>query len=124
MSFKKLFTVLLLVLILSASCAYAKVPEELVLQDQRFAPFIETTKQNGAKLLPGRYMHLRDIASRTGNPPKILAPSEILIEVGNFDPESNAYPTNFDVYGENLMPCYMTFDDSGNMYRGKDFGIR
>ena len=113
MNCKKFLVIFILILTLSASCAQARISEQLALSDQRFSPYIDFTKQTGAKLLSGRYAHLREIASRSGNGQKINAPDEIIVEIGEFDPESNAYPTNFDVYGENLLHCYMTFDASG-----------
>ena len=113
MKAKKFFTALYLVFILSASCAYAKVTEQQALSDPRIAPFVENTKQNGEKFLPGRYAHVKEISHRAKLDEKVNAPSELVIEIGDFSSEHNAYPSNFDAYGENLISCFMTFDTSG-----------
>ncbi|MBQ9419616.1 MAG: hypothetical protein IJU31_04485 [Synergistaceae bacterium] len=110
---KKFFAALVLVAVLSASSACAKVTEQQALGDQRIAPYIETTKQQGASLLPGRYAHIKEIMSRANTAEKINAPSSLIIEIGQFDTESNAYPSNFDVYGSDLASCWITLDTSG-----------
>ncbi len=105
---------LILIAILTASTSYASITPQQAASDQRIGPFIEFTKQNGAKFIPGRYAHTTEIASRTGGD-KILAPTKIILELMPFSSESNAYPLNFDVYGEDLERCYMTFDTSGEV---------
>lgn len=113
MKAKKFITALILVLVLSASCAYAKVTEQQALSDPRIAPFVEKTKQQGEKFLPGRYAHVREFTHKSNTGEKINAPSEIVVEIGKFNSENNAYPSSFDVYGANIMPAYMTLDTSG-----------
>lgn len=113
MKTKKFLAAFVIVLMFTVSCAYANVTEQQALSDQRIAPYVEVTKQQGASLLPGRYAHVKEIMSRVNTAEKINAASSLIIEVGQFDSESNAYPSNFDIYGENLAPCYITFDASG-----------
>ena len=108
----KLF--LVLVIVLSSSGAFAKVTPQQAASDNRFKPAIEFTKQNGAKLLPGRYAHTKEIINRSDPMKrKILAPTDIILEVGMLDMSSASYPGNFDVYGENLFPVYISLDTSG-----------
>ena len=109
---KKIFSAILL-LILSASTANAKVTEQQALSDQRIAPYVENTKQKGESYLSGRYAEVKEALSRANPKEKIYAASNLIIEVGKFDQESNAYPSNLDFYGENLKPCFTTFDASG-----------
>ena len=120
MKFMKLL--LVLVIVLSSSSAFARVTPEQAASDNRFKPAIEYTKQNGAKLLPGRYAHTKEILNRSDPMKrKILAPTDIIIEIGQLDiieigqlsMSSASYPGNFDVYGENLFPVYITLDTSG-----------
>ena len=113
MNSRKFLSAFLLVLSLSASCAYARISDQLALSDQRIAPYVEKTKTDGAKFLPGRYAHVREITHKSNTSEKLNAPSDFVIEIGEFNSENNNYPANFDVYGENLTPAYMTFDTSG-----------
>ncbi|MBR1487213.1 MAG: hypothetical protein IJ597_08175, partial [Synergistaceae bacterium] len=112
MDAKKIFTAIFF-LVLASSTANAKVTEQQALSDQRIAPYVEITKQQGAKFLPGRYANVQEILSRVNPSEKIFAASNLIVEIGNFNQENNAYPSNLDVYGENLKPCFMTFDASG-----------
>ena len=112
MKAKKIFSAIFLLTLLTTT-ANAKVTEQQALSDQRIAPFVEITKQQGASLLPGRYAHVKEIMSRVNPAEKINAASSLVIEIGEFNSENNAYPSNLDVYGENLAPCFMTFDASG-----------
>ena len=106
----KIFTAaLILAAILSASCSYAAVTPQQALADPRFAPYVEATKQNGSSLLSGRYAITTEITSRTGGQ-KILAPTNMIFNIGQFDTQINAYPLNADVYGSNIVPLYMTLD--------------
>ena len=106
----KIFTAaLILAAILSASCSYATVTPQQALADPRFAPYVEATKQNGSSLLSGRYAITTEITSRTGGQ-KILAPTNMIFNIGQFDTQINAYPLNADVYGSNIVPLYMTLD--------------
>ena len=105
---------LVFVIVLSSSSAFARVTPEQAAEDNRFKPAIEYTKQNGAKLLPGRYAHTKEILNRSDpQKRKILAPTDIIIEIGQLNMSSTSYPGNFDVYGENLFPVYITLDTSG-----------
>ena len=114
MKAKTFLTSLILMAILAASTSYASVTPQQAASDQRIGPFVEFTKQNGAKFIPGRYAHTNQLPSRTGGD-KILAPTKIILELMPFSSESNAYPLNFDVYGEDLERCYMTFDTTGEV---------
>ncbi len=109
---KKFFAALIL-LTLSTTTAYAKITEQQALSDERIAPYVEVTKQQGAKLLPGRYAHVKEILSRVNPAEKIYAPTAIVAEIGNFNSENNAFPSNLDVWGENLTHAYITLDTSG-----------
>ena len=102
----------LLLVLLTASCSSAAVSPEIAAQDPRIAPYIEFTRQNGASLLPGRYMHTQEIA-QLGSTQKILAPTPLIFEVESLNPEENTYSVNADVWGEDLTPLYMALDFSG-----------
>ena len=103
----------LLLFIFMTSTTDAKVTEQQALSDNRIAPYVEVTKQQGANFLPGRYAHVKEILSRAKPSEKINAASNMLIEISQFNSENNAYPIVVDVYGENLAPAYMTLDTSG-----------
>ncbi len=105
--------------ILNSSTGLNRVSPEQAAEDARFKPAIEYTKQRGAKLLTGRYVYTKEIMNR-GDPlkRKILAPTEIIFEVGEFNAANcifpvDSYPANFDVCGDNLVQAYVTFDTSG-----------
>ena len=118
---KLMKSLLILVLVLIASIAFARVPPELAASDNRLKPAIGGTKQIGAKLLTGRYAHTKEILnSEDPLKRKILAPTDIIFEIGigelielNAAKDSYSYPANFDIYGENLLPVYVTLDTSG-----------
>ena len=114
MKAKKFFASVLLFMLFTTA-ANAKVTAQQALSDQRIAPYVELTRQYGKDFFPGRYAHVKEIISRVNSNEKIYAASSLIIEVGQFNPENNAYPSNFDVYGENLAPVYMTFDASGEV---------
>ena len=106
--------ILILVIILSSSGAFAKVTPEQAAQDNRFRHSIEYTRQNGAKLLPGRYAHTKEIINREDPMKrKILAPTDIILDIREPDSSSGSYPANLDVYGKNLDTVYVTLDNSG-----------
>ena len=109
----KRFSASLLLLMLFTSAAYAKVTEQQALSDQRIAPYVEFTKQQGQKFLPGRYANVEEILSRAKPSEKITAATAMIVEIGQFNSENNAYPSNFDVWGEKLTPGYITLDTSG-----------
>ena len=112
MKMKKVLASLLL-FTLFTGVAHAKVTEQQALADQRIAPYVEATKQQGANFLTGRYVYVKEILSRFKPSEKINAATSMIIEVSQFNSENNAYPVVCDVYGENLSPAYMTLDNSG-----------
>jgi len=117
MNVKKIFSVFaaIFLLMLSASAANAKITEQQALSDERIAPYVELTRQYGKDFLPGRYAHIKETLSRVNPKEKIYAATEIIVEIGQFDSEHNAYPTNIDVYGKNLTPGFYTLDLSGEV---------
>ena len=104
---------LILMAILTASCSYASVTPQEAASNSLIAPYVDSTKQQGASLLSGRYAHARAVLSRVKNDDYILAPSNLILEIGQFNSEYNAYPVNFDPYGEDLVPMYMVYDNEG-----------
>ena len=114
MDTKKFFATILFFALFTVA-ADAKITEQQALSDQRIAPFVDITRQQGAELLPGRYAVIAEIQSRVNPAEKINAASSSVIEIGKFNSENNAYPSNIDVYGEKPVPCFITFDASGNV---------
>ena len=111
---KRIITALML-LALMASGALAAISPQQALSDQRIAPYILSTKQNGAGLLPGRYMHTKELTQRTGGD-KILAPTNLIVEINSLNPEQNTYSANADLWGnDELFPMYMALDVSGQV---------
>ena len=102
------FIIAVIVLCIS-SCALAKVSPDIAAEDPRIKPFIEYTKENGAKLLPGRYVQLYEIPLKDSTE-KINAPTHIIIEIGELDSESGYYPATINVYGKDIINCWMLFD--------------
>ena len=111
---KRIITALML-LALMTSGALAAISPQQALSDQRIAPYILSTKQNGAGLLPGRYMHTKELTQRTGGD-KILAPTNLIVEINSLNPEQNTYSVNADLWGnDELFPMYMALDMSGQV---------
>ena len=117
MSARKIFAALILVLY--ASCSFAEVTPKQVLSDTRFSPLVKATKQHGAEYLPGRYVVTMELPSRTGDTP-ILAPTHIILEIGQPDPQMKTYPFRYDIHGGRNAEGYMFLDtdDGGKMYAG------
>lgn len=107
MSARKIFAALILVLY--ASCSFAEVTPKQVLSDPRFSPLVKATKQHGAEYLPGRYVVTMELPSRTGNTP-ILAPTHIILEIGQPDPQMKTYPFRYDIHGGRNAEGYMFLD--------------
>ena len=109
---KRIITALML-LALMASGALADISPQQALSDQRIAPYVESTKQNGPGLLPGRYMHTKEVQQRSGGE-KILAPTSLIVEIMSLNPQQNTYSVNADLWGsDELFPMYMALDLSG-----------
>ena len=106
---KVLSLIIALILVCVSSCAYAAVSPDVAAEDPQIKPFIESTKQNGANLLPGRYVQLYEIPLKDSTE-KINAPSHIIIEIGQPDSESGYYPASINVYGKDIINCWMLFD--------------
>ena len=104
------FIIAVIVLCIS-SCAYANISPDVAAEDPRIKPFISATKENGADLLPGRYVQLYEIQLKDSEE-KINAPSHIIIEIGQLDPNSGYYPASINVYGKDIINCWMLFDVS------------
>ena len=112
---RKFAVIVMLMSVLYASASFAAVTSQQALSDPRIGPFVEITKQNGAKLLPGRYAHTKEIAQRSGKD-KILAPTSLILEIMTLDPAQNTFSVNADVYGnDELLPMYMALDLSGEV---------
>ncbi len=112
MKFRKVLSfsfIIAVVVLCISSCASAKVSPDIAAQDPRIQPFIEYTKQNGANLLPGRYVQLYEIPLKDSSE-KINAPSHIIIEIGQLDSESGYYPASINVYGKDIINCWIYFD--------------
>ncbi len=109
---RKIFAVLL-VLVLWASCSYGAITPEQALSDPRVGPFVDFTRENGADLLPGRYIHTKELEQRGGGQ-KILAPTNLIVEIAAYGSEENAYTAVIDAYGqERPAEVYMALDFSG-----------
>ena len=114
MKSKSFLVILLLAFVtFSASTSYALLTPEDAASESLIAPYIERTKQRGESLLSGRYAHVRGVQSRVDKDDKIYAPSNLILEIGQFNSEYNAYEVNFDPYGEDLVPMLMVYDDEG-----------
>ena len=114
MKAKKILASLLFFMLLTG-VAYAKVTGQQALADQRIAPYVEVTKQQGASLFPGRYALVRETVSRAKPSEKINAAANAVVEIGQFSSENNAYPSNFDVWGDGLTHAYITLETSGSV---------
>ena len=106
---KKLLVVLLV--LVAASSAFGAVSQELAASDPRISPYIDFTKQNGARLLPGRYMHAKELPQASGGQ-KAVSPTTLNMEIASLDPEQLTYSVNADLWGQDLMPMYMALDFS------------
>ncbi len=112
---RKFAVIVMLMSVVYASASFAAVTPQQALSDQRIGPFVNSTKQNGAKLLPGRYAHTREIAQRSGGD-KILAATSLILEIATLDPAQNTFSVNADLYGnDELMSMYMALDLSGEV---------
>ena len=113
MNAKKIFAATLLILLFS-SAANAKLTEQETLNDDRIGPFVEITKQQGEKFLPGRYAQTIGILSRVHPEDKmIIAASSLVIEIGKFDKKNKFFPAKLDFYGKKLIKGYAKLDTSG-----------
>ena len=110
----KKFALLLVIIIFSASIAFADITPDQAKSDQRFGPYVEFTKTNGAKLLTGRYAEAREFPRMTGGE-KILAPSNLVLEIHSFSMTNASYSGNMNVYGQNSNPVSITLDTSGEV---------
>jgi hypothetical protein len=106
---KVLSLIIALIVLCVSSCAYAADSPDVAAEDSRIKPFIESTKQNGAALLPGRYVQLYEIPLKDSTE-NINAPSHIIIEIGQLDSENDYYPASINVYGKDIINCWMLFD--------------
>ncbi|MBQ7578794.1 MAG: hypothetical protein IJT21_11080 [Synergistaceae bacterium] len=110
----KKFALLLVIIIFSVSTAFADITPDQAKSDQRFGPYVEFTKTDGAKLLSGRYAEAREFPQLNGGE-KILAPSNLVLEIGSFSMTNASYSGNMDVYGQNSNPVVITLDTSGEV---------
>ncbi|MBR0069139.1 MAG: hypothetical protein IJP97_01450 [Synergistaceae bacterium] len=108
---KVLSFIIAVIAVCISSCAYANISPDVAAEDPRIKPFISATKENGAELLPGRYVQLYEIQLKDSEE-KINAPSHIIIEIGQLDSESGYYPSSINVYGKDIINCWMLFDAS------------
>ena len=111
---RKLFALLLV--LLTATSAFGAIAPELAASDPRIGPYIDFTKQNGASLLPGRYMNTEEL-DQIGAAQKIIAPTNLVLEIAEMaalNPQQKTYSVNMDVWGDDEMtPMYMLLDFSG-----------
>ena len=108
----KKFLALIFIFTLSAA-ADAKITEQEALNDNRIAPYVELTRQYGKDFLPGRYAQVKEIVSRVNPAEKILAASNLIIEIGEFNKKNKTYSAKLDFCGEGLDSRFMTLDLSG-----------
>lgn len=107
----KIFIIALLIVAIFSTQSHAAITPAQVLRDPRFAPFVNDTKEHGLELLPGRYAALVHTQSRTepnGNP--IMAPTELVIDIGQYDPATKRFPASYMLYGEEPEKSYYTLD--------------
>ncbi|MBR0150843.1 MAG: hypothetical protein IJP89_05730 [Synergistaceae bacterium] len=107
----KIFLIALIISAIFSASSHAEITPAQVLADPRFAPFVASTKADGLKLLPGRYAVLVHTRSRTepnGNP--IMAPTELVIDIGQYDPTTKRFPASYIMYGEEPVKSYYTLD--------------
>ncbi|MBQ7544691.1 MAG: hypothetical protein IJT02_07080 [Synergistaceae bacterium] len=113
---RKLFALLLV--LLTASCACGAVSPELAASDPRIAPYIDFTKKNGASLLPGRYMHTKELPQLSGGE-KILAPTNFIVEIAPMvilNPQQRTFSVNADLWGaDEMASMYMLLDFTGTV---------
>lgn len=106
---KILSFIIAVIVVFVSSCAYANISPDVAAEDSRIKPFIESTKKNGTELLPGRYVQLYEVQLKDSEE-KINAPSHIIIEIGELDSESGYYPASINVYGKDIINCWMLLD--------------
>ena len=85
---------------------------EQIKQDERFGPFIEATRKNAARLLPGRYVQSRIVDNASGSG-KFFAPTNFIIEIEPLSYSHNnlpAYSAMIDIYHDGLASFFMTLD--------------
>lgn len=90
----------------------SELTPEQIKQDEHFGPFIEATRQNAAKLLPGRYVQSRIIDNASGSG-KFFAPTNFIIELEPLSYQHNnlpAYSAMIDIYHQGLVSFFMTLD--------------
>ena len=88
------------------------ISPERIKQDERFALFIESTRQNAARLLPGRYVQAR-LADNTSGGESFFAPTNFILELEPL-PYSHdnlpAYSALIDIYHDGLASFMMNLD--------------
>ena len=81
--------------------------------DDLITPFIETTRQQGAAHLPGRYAHAKAIPSRDGSG-NIIAPTSLIMTI-NARTEGGSYPANFNLPSGEAVDFKVELDTSGEL---------
>ena len=104
---------LLLTLIL-VSCAFADISPETIKSDSRFAPFIERTRLEGAKLLPGRYIQAASTPTRYAvNDGSMMAPTYLILTIKELKSQYNnlpSYSATLDMYKKGIVNFVMTLE--------------
>ena len=111
----KIFLPLLLLITLSmSSCVYADISPDVIKSDPNFAPFIERTKLEGVKLLPGRYVQAASMPTRyRGRQSSMLAPSFLVMTIDALKTSYNnlpSYSATLDMYENSIVTFIMTLD--------------
>ena len=81
--------------------------------DDLITPFIETTRQQGAAHLPGRYAHAKAVPSRDGSG-NIIAPTSLIMTI-NARAEDGSYPANFNLPSGEAVDFKVELDTSGEL---------
>lgn len=81
--------------------------------DDLITPFIETTRQQGAAHLPGRYAHAKSIPSRDGSG-NIIAPTSLIMTI-SARAEDGSYPANFNLPSGEALDFKVELDTSGEL---------
>lgn len=105
MKAKIFLPLLLLIALVPVSCAFADISPDAIKSDPRFSPFIERTRLEGVKLLPGRYIQTKSTPT--------VAPTYLVITIKELKTRYNnlpSYSAAFDMYKKGIVTFIMTLD--------------
>ena len=104
----------LLFTLIIPSCVCADISPDVIKSDPRFAPFIERTKLEGVKLLPGRYIQAASMPARyKGRQSSMLAPTFLVMTIDALKTSYNnlpSYSATLDMYENSIVTFIMTLD--------------